>query len=312
MNMSDNLTHIKDIGLARQKWLNEHNIHTYADLAKTDPNWICEQLKKEGSKPPILLETVQHWIDEANIMITTPEFSEVFANVIPFQPQNSAPITEEGWDEFASFYVSYQHKRQVQHPMLRTQVIYRTYADHIEANENNQWEGIEGTDLCNWIMNHVDNIIDQERVQEKNDVIQTTVTEPELANGDLTIESIEVKNAIGESVVGTINTSFLPRALSSRYPVTITPMLRIQQTDEYAFNWQGTLSLYITKIPKGHSTPESQQQQLQLSHTLPNPYRHSFQAVSLSPGLYRVQVILSKTSLPKQGATLQEYIFQLI
>jgi len=48
--MSDNLTHIKDIGLAREKWLNEHGIATYAELAAVDPNWIYEQLKTKANR----------------------------------------------------------------------------------------------------------------------------------------------------------------------------------------------------------------------------------------------------------------------
>lgn len=118
--MSDNLTHIKDIGLAREKWLNEHGIATYADLAKVDPHWLCDQLKTEG-KPSVPLEVILGWIGEA---------ISLSASLLASSESDNT-ITKDGWEEFASFYVSYQHQHQhqVQHSPLRTRVVYRTLYD---------------------------------------------------------------------------------------------------------------------------------------------------------------------------------------
>jgi len=188
--MSDNLTHIKDIGLAREKWLNDHGIATYTQLAEADPNWICEQLKNDG-KPSVPLEVVQGWIEEANTLIVEPA-----TNVIPIQAQNRIPITEDGWDEFASFYVSYQHKHQANHPPLRTQVVYRTYADHIEANEIRQWDGIQGNDLCNWIMSHVNTIMNDEHLEAAPCEAAVSTAQSNKPS-EIRIISIQIHDSIG-------------------------------------------------------------------------------------------------------------------
>lgn len=309
--MSDNLTHIKDIGLAREKWLNDHGIATYTQLAKADPNWICEQLKNDG-KPSVPLEVVQGWIEEASAIATDQSLLASSTNVIPFQSEHTNPFTEDGWDEFASFYVSYQYKYQVQHPSLRTRVIYKTYADHIEANENEQWEGIEGESLCRWIMDHVDKIISSERPKEEASSIQPTLTEQKSESCELVIERIEVQDDAGEIVSSAAGASFFQKGLSSEHPLIITPILSANQTDNGAFTWKGTVTLYISKMPKDRAIQESQQQTLSFSSIADIQQRHSFQPVRLPLGLYRIQVVFWTAEPSRKLAASKEYILQLV
>ena len=162
--MSDDLTRIKDIGLAREKWLNDHGIGSYAELAAIDPLWLFEKLKDEGR--PVPLGSINRWIKTAGeklrdrVGVSQPDTG----SVIPFQRVARVVRTEDGWEEFASFYVSYQRKHEVGADLTRTQVSYRTYADHIEANENREWAGIEGEGLCQWVMNHVTTIVGEGHV----------------------------------------------------------------------------------------------------------------------------------------------------
>ena len=305
--MSDNLTHIKDIGLAREKWLNEHGIATYAELAAVDPNWIYEQLKNEG-KPSIPLEVVQGWIEEASALTAVPSLSAVMST----QLENTNPLTEDGWDEFASFYVSYQHKHQVQHPSLRTRVVYRTYADHIEANENQQWDGIEGESLCRWIMDHVDKIISSESPKDETTVDQPTLTEQKSESCKLVIERIEVQDDAGEIVSSSAGASFFQKVLSSQHPLIITPILSVAQANNGAFTWKGTLTVYISKMPRDRTIQESQQQALSFSNIADVQQRHSFQPVRLPLGLYRIQVVLWTAEPSRKLAASKEYILQLV
>ncbi len=162
--MSDDLTRIKDIGLAREKWLNDHGIGSYAELAAADPLWLFEKLKDEGR--PVPLGSINRWIKTAGEKHRepTPMPQSGTGSVIPFQRAARVVRTEDGWEEFASFYVSYQRKHEVGADLTRTQVSYRTYADHIEANENREWAGIEGEGLCQWVMNHVTTIVGEGHV----------------------------------------------------------------------------------------------------------------------------------------------------
>jgi hypothetical protein len=301
--MSDDLTRIKDIGSAREKWLNEHGIDTYAKLAVVDPIWIGEQLKNDG-KPTVPLEAIKGWTEEASQIDKegTPT-----SNVIPFQS-----ITEDGWDEFASFYVSYQHKHQVQHPSLRTRIVYRTYADHIEANENQQWDGIEGERLCRWIMDHVDKIISNGCPEEKSSDAQPTLTEQASASGELVIDRIEVQDDEGEIVSSATGASFFQKVLSSQHPLIITPVLSAIQSNKIAFTWKGTLALYISKMPRDRSIQESQKQTLSFSNIDDVQHRHGFQPIRLSIGLYRIQVILFMDEPSRKIASSKEYILQLV
>lgn len=303
--MSDHLTHIKDIGLAREKWLNEHGIATYAELAKADPNWIYEQLKNEG-KPSVPLEAIRGWIEEASTMITVPLLSAV----MPTQSENTNPLTEDGWEEFASFYVSYQHKHQVQHP--RTTVVYKTYADHLEDNDNNQWDGIEGESLCRWIMDHVDKIISSESPKDETTVDQPTLIEQKSESCELVIERIEVQDDAGEIVSSATGASFFQKVLSSQHPLIITPILSVAQANNGAFIWKGTVTLYISKMPRDRSIQESQQQALNFSNIADVQQRHSFQPIRLPLGLYRIQVVLWTAEPSRKLAASKEYILQLV
>ncbi|MDP3009113.1 MAG: hypothetical protein Q8N30_08595 [Methylococcales bacterium] len=311
--MSDNLTHIKDIGLAREKWLNDHGIATYTQLAKADPNWICEQLKNDG-KPSVPLEVVQGWIEEASTITSDLPMAESVTNVIPFHPQHHNEIMEDGWNNFATFFVAYQHKHRVkQEPELiyRT-VVYRTVADHIEANEYQQWNCIEGEELSDWMLKCVNNIISKEADEEKSTAIPVTHPQQEAINYNVTIEGIQLQNDVGETVSSSVDTSFLPRVLSCRYPLTVTPTLSVAQTNSGVCAWKGTLALYISKMPRGQLVQESQQQTLYFSSIADAYHRHSFQPISLPSGLYRIQIILWTQEPSRKLLTSKEYIFQLV
>ncbi len=300
--MLNKLTHIKGIGLAREKWLNQKGIATYAKLAKTDPNWICEQLKTDG-KPSVSLEVVMGWIEEASTLATNTSLS---------QSKDDNALTDDGWDEFASFYVSYQCKQQVQHSPLRTRVVYRTYADHIEANEDQQWNGIEGENLCFWIMDHVDKIISGESPKDKPTVVQPVLKKQKSESCKLVIDSIEVQDGSGEIVSSKTGASFFQKVLSSEHPLIITPVLSATQGNKATFAWKGTLILYISKMPRDRSIQESQQQVLNFSSIADVQHRHSFQPVCLPVGLYCIQVILWTAEPSRKLAASKEYILQLV
>lgn len=295
--MSDNLTHIKDIGLAREKWLNDHGIVTYTQLTEADPNWICEQLKNDG-KPSVPLEVVQGWIEEAGTMATKTSPSDVPTNVIPIQSQNRIPITEDGWDEFASFYISYQHKHQANHPPLRTQVVYRTYADHIEANENQQWDGIEGNDLCNWIMSHVNTIMNDEHMEAAPSEAAVS-TAHDNKPSEIRIVSIRVHDSVG----GLANASageLFKGAVYRQQPLTFDFNLEYLVSDSENTKegdvYDCQLSLYIYEMPGDKQALPLQKILQRLPESGQTHFLATLTTSQLPTGLYRIRAVATLTN----------------
>ena len=316
--MSDDLTRIKDIGLARQKWLNEHGIHTYAELAGADPNWICEQLKNEGKPVPVSPELVRCWMEEANTMIAVPLLSEPSTNVIPIQPQHPLPLTEDGWDEFASFYVSYQHKRQVEHPTLRTQVVYRTYADHIEANDNQQWEGIEGENLCRWIMSHVDTIVSDNHLSAVPLAASSgeSLSAPHsIKPGEIRIVGIRVHDPVGGLASAAVGELF-KGAVHSQQLLTFNLSLEYQASDSKGAKavevWDCWLSLYIYEMPGDKLVLKSQEISRQLSES---EQAYSFGTIvipELPAGLYRIRAVAILTGQASVFSVIDIPLLQIV
>lgn len=313
--MSDNLTHIKDIGLAREKWLNDHGIDTYASLADADPNWICEQLRNDG-KPPPPMEVVQGWIEEAGTIATKTPPSYVPTNVIPIQSQNRIPVTEDGWDEFASFYISYQYKHQSNHPPLRTQVVYRTYADHIEANENQQWDGIEGDDLCNWIMSHVNTIMNDEQLEASHSAAAVSIALPNKPS-EIRIVSVRVHDSAGGLASAPADELFKGYA-HSQQPLTFDFSLEYlmsnsKHTEENEKERYGCqLSLYVYEMPRAALVQKPQK----ISRRLPESGQTHFTATTsilpLPAGLYRIRAVATLSNQTPVLSVIDIPLLQII
>lgn len=316
--MSDDLTNIEIIKSVQRKWLNDIEIHTCTQLAETNPNVIYKKLKTKGKTSVSLeLEDVKRWVEEAKIKSaahTAQQLSESATNILPFKSQNNNALTEEGWDNFATFFVAYQHKNHVEQKTqtpCRT-IVYRTTSDHIEDNDCKQWDGIEGDDLGHWILEHVNKLKKEFSPEEKKiTAIQPASTEHESANCELIIEGIELQDHGNEIADNKDGTHFLSGIFSSDHPLTITPILNVSPTDSVTFTWKGSISLYISKMPKGQLLQESQRN-LHFSSIAEVQHRHSFPPVQLAAGLHRIQVILLTEEPHRKLVSSKEYIVQMM
>jgi uncharacterized protein YeaC (DUF1315 family) len=319
--MSDNLTKIKSIGSEQRKWLNEIEIHTCTELAETNPNSIFKKLKtvKTGDKPPasLALEDVKRWVEEAktkSVAHTAQQLSESATNVLPFKSQNNNALTEEGWDNFATFFVAYQHKHHVEQKTqapCRT-IVYRTTSDHIEDNDCKQWDGIEGDDLGHWILEHVNKLKKEfTPEEEKITAVQAASTEHESANCELIIEGVELQDHGSEITDKKDGAHFLSGIFSSDHPLTITPILNVSPTDSVSFTWKVSLILYISKMPKGQLLQESQRD-LHFSSIAEVQHRHSFPPVQLAAGFYCIQVSLLTEEPHRKLVSSKEYTVQML
>jgi len=246
-------------------------------------------------------------------MAAVPSLSEPSTNVIPIQPQNLLPPTEDGWEEFASFYVSYQHKRQVEHPTLRTQVVYRTYADHIEANDNQQWEGIEGHDLCAWIMRHVDTIVNDNR-QETSGELSAPIVSPQ-KTGEIRIVGIRVHDPIGGLAIASAGELF-KGAVHSQQPLTFDFSLDYQAPNNKETKavdaWDCNLSLYIFEMPGDRLVLKSQENSRRPSKS---GQIHSFETIvtlHIPVGLYRIRAVAALSNKTPVLGVIDVPLLQII
>lgn len=128
---------------------------------------------------------------------------------------------------------------------------------------------------------------------------------PQPASCELIIEGIELQDHGNEIPDKKDCTHFLSGIFSSDHPLTITPILNVSPTDPVSFTWKGSISLYISKMPKGQLLQESQRN-LHFSSIAEVQHRHSFPPVQLAAGLYRIEEPHRKLVSSK------EYIVQML
>ena len=199
----DNLTMIKGIGPARQRWLKESlDVQTFGDLAALSVDEIESRLKAD--KQIASRETIEAWIAQADRHKVSAKRAEkrtraskgtkakkegkpsAQGSKTTSPPVKSvegddggkaqSPTGKDGWKPFASFVVEYQER------IIEGQVIeYRTTAHHMETDMGTNWPGIEGEKHCRWMLEQLDDRIGQEPIQEsvkEEPVAQERVAEP--------------------------------------------------------------------------------------------------------------------------------------
>jgi hypothetical protein len=145
----DDLTAIKGIGPARQQWLRESlGVHTYRDLAALSVSVIGSRLKAE--QQVVSLAEIGRWIAQAQ------ELAKAADDPSGRRPEAEGPGTEASakslagrteWQPFASFVVEFQ-ARQVEGQAAER----RTTVHYMEVDRSKTWPGIEGEQLCQWML----------------------------------------------------------------------------------------------------------------------------------------------------------------
>lgn len=184
----DDLTMIKGIGSARQRWLKESlDVRSFGDLAALSADEIESRLKAD--KQIASRETIEAWIAEADQHTSKAKRTGKRTRAVkgtktreedkaPAQEKETAspltnsiegddggkeqsPVGKEDWKPFASFVVEYQER------MVEGQAIeYRTTAHHMEADIGTNWPGIEGEKHCRWMLEQLGDRISPVLTQE--------------------------------------------------------------------------------------------------------------------------------------------------
>ena len=196
----DDLTVIKGIGPARQRWLRESlNIVTFADLAALSVDEIESRLKAdkqiasqnkikawiaqareyaaaaaERAAQPTFAGTDAQAKKQANTLAEANESSPQTADSAKNDDGKEANTTtrKDGWKPFASFVVEFQ-QRTVEGQAIE----YRTTAHHMEADTGANWPGIEREQHCLWMIEQVGDRIGPEPEEEER-LAQERAAEP--------------------------------------------------------------------------------------------------------------------------------------
>jgi hypothetical protein len=146
----NDLTAIKGIGPARQRWFRESlNICTFRDLAALSADEIESRLKAEGQIAS--RGEIDGWIAQA----------QELAAAVNLSSQRAVEAAEGEWQPFASFVVEFQARRIKGLAEER-----RTMVHHMEADKGETWSGIEGERLCHWMLDQVGARV-QQVIEEK-------------------------------------------------------------------------------------------------------------------------------------------------
>jgi hypothetical protein len=146
--MKDDLTAIKGIGPARQKWLNElFDIQTFAALGNLSVEEVEKVAKKEGKILPN--GEVAGWIAQAKVLADEKGDSVALEAGVFTELETAVPAAIPLWKPIASFVVEFQEKAEGTQPHRRTKVHY------MEADLEKTWPGIEREQLGLWIEQHV-------------------------------------------------------------------------------------------------------------------------------------------------------------
>lgn len=180
----DELTLIKGIGPARQRWFNESlGVRTFQDLAELSADELESRLKAD--KQIASRETIEAWIAEAQDRATAAK---------PAPQQNAASdetgaektvnddvdagdddgkrrsaTRRDGWKPLASFVIEFQER-----PGEDQAIEYRTSVHHMEADTSKEWPGIERDLHCQWMLDQIGDRIGKEPESKEQPLQEAT------------------------------------------------------------------------------------------------------------------------------------------
>ena len=156
LNIQDDLSAIKGIGPARERWLRDNfDVKTYQELAKLSISQIETRLKVEGKI--VARKDIESWLNQARDLQAKSGASKQehagSAQGVLAHKLNSAGH-ENGWEPFASFLVYFQTRE------VDKKIAYQTFVHHMEKDQETSWPGIETSGLSAWMSQQIRDYLD--------------------------------------------------------------------------------------------------------------------------------------------------------
>lgn len=282
----NDLTVIRGIGLARQRWLSESfNVRTFRDLAALSAEEIESRLKAEGQIAS--RSEIEQWIARAQEL--------------------AAAAGEGDWKPFASFVVEFQAREVEGRAEER-----RTAIHYMEADKSETWPGIESDQLCQWMLDQVGEKVQREP-EEGPPVEARPATVPSVTVEITQIQAFqppqnETPSAIGQAgrpFQGFVRSSE-PFALKASFVLT-------------GLAAPDTTKRQITYSAQFHAYNLSTGERTHMGDTSPDTLAEgesSYKAVlpeaTLQPGVYRLWVLATLQGAPPTVGYLEVPMLQVV
>lgn len=148
----DDLTMIKGIGQATDRWLKESfKVQTFRDLAALSTSRLEAGLKDIGRTTS--RKKIDEWLTQARQFAGAPTRAPkpgVRSAGARSGGKPDSPPEEDEWKPFASFVVEFQVCKGKNGAEKQ-----RTAVHHLEADKNEGWAGIEDERLCRWMLERI-------------------------------------------------------------------------------------------------------------------------------------------------------------
>lgn len=318
ISTGDDLTAIKGIGPARQRWLKESlNVHSYRDLAAVPVEEMESQLKAEGQV--VSRGEIDSWVAQAQelALAADPPARGVELADTEVGRKAGSPARERGWQPFASFVVEFQARE----PKGRAEE-RRTTVHHMEADRSEAWPGIEGERLCQWMLGQLT------KETQRETEVEAPIEEPpavELSIGAQVAETLPVTARITQlcafqppqtdtpSAIGEVGRPF-QGIIRGDEPFALAACLALAGPAAYEITKkQATYraQFYACNLPTGERT--------HLGDTKPETlvegklsYTAVLQDVSLPPGMYRLRVAMTLQDVRTAPGYLEVQLLQVV
>jgi hypothetical protein len=300
-NSHDDLTAIKGIGLARQKWFGDAlGVYTYEQLAALLVDEVEAKLKSDGKIPS--RSEIETWISQAQTLATEaakkapgePLLGEdgVKAELndessldlaVPEANETVTLAGTETWKPFASFVVEYQSRVGTDQTIER-----RTVVHYMEADINATWPEFEKDQLCQWMER-------QARVSEPPmQVVQSAITDaPAIRLRATQVRLMQPPNHVATIDVNEVNRPFIAHIRHDK-PISLEVAFEVSpagKVDLIPFQIDYTVHCHMHNLTTGLFT-----QLVAMTTDPPAGSQPAYKALlcdfSLKPGMYDLAVLV--------------------
>jgi hypothetical protein len=306
----DDLTVVKGIGPARRRWLRESfNVRTFHDLAALSVDEIGSQLKAAGQITSRL--EIAEWIAQAQELAASVNQSsqrDVGSTEAEAEEKANSPVREDDWKPVASFVVEFQ-VRQFEGQAEEQ----RTTVHHMEADRGETWPGIEGEQLCQWMLGQAGRKLQQE--PEEGFPVETRPAAARAVTVEITqVQAFQPPQAdtpIGTGRAGQPFSGFVrsgePFALEASFGLAGPAAAEVAKTQ-------------VTYHAQLHAWNRSTGERTYLGDTKPDtlvegklsPYKAVLPEITLQQGMYHLRILTTLQGVRTAPGYLEVPLFQVV
>jgi len=311
---SDDLTVIKGIGPARQRWLRESfNVGTFRDLAALSVDEIESRLKDE--KQIVARNEIEAWIVQAQELALTaaqPSPQDLVPAAVNAEEDDTVSTGRSEWKPIASFVVEFQ-ARVVESRAEE----YLTRVHHVETDIDATWPGIESKALCQWMLEQMGEKAlpkksEERRAEEPLAGLPPTPGAP--VRVDVTqIRLFQPPDAATPTGISQADQPF-PGFIKSSQPLALEASLALGELAGVDLT-KGV----VTYLAQFYARDLSTGVRIHLGDSMPGrlaeeklDYTAMLPEATLSPGVYRLQVLATLQEVPAVPGLLDVPLLQVV